>query len=404
MIQFIAPAALAALVLALGPLLIHLLQRRQANRTVVPTVRFVPRVSHSALRVRRPDELWLLALRTLALIAAVVALAGPILLTPARRSAWDGQTVRAVVVDTSASVDAAQAAEPMRAEIDSAYASRRIDASDLADGLRRAARWLLTAPPGRREVVVFSDFQHGALTEAHVATVPEGIGVRFVKAGTGAAQPADTSRGREIYDGTPHERQIVLNGWTTALRLTPTAGAEPRLRIEGTSPEAAARLERIARQAGIATGVTGATTIVRFGSSQAGGSADGSADARRAAARLLLNPSVGDVPFEAAASGDTLVVTTGVDPGSLDAATLVHASLGAWRDPDAHREFEPERIPQATLETWSRQPAPADASSWRHVDRSDARWFWLLSLLCLLTEGLVRRRSEVAREEQARAA
>ena len=36
------------------------------------------------------------------------------------------------------------------------------------------------------------------------------------------------------------------------------------------------------------------------------------------------------------------------------------------------------------------QPIPADVTAWRHTDESDGRWLWVLALVLLGVEALVR--------------
>lgn len=396
------PAALAGLALALGPLLIHLLQRRQARRAVVPTVRFVPPVSHSSLRLRAPDDVLLLVLRTTAIVVAVLALAGPVILTESRTAGWSGRIVRAVVVDTSPSAAAATGDERIAAALVGAYAARRFEARHLSDGVKRAAGWLESAPPGRREIVVASDFQLGSLSATAFAALPAGTGIRFAPLDTPSG-PGAIERGVEYYDGVPHHRDIALDGLATTMTLSRGGATEPGLRIEGADGEQAARLERIVRDAGFVSSRPDGKVLVRFGGT-AEGSRPAAADASAVLLRLLRNEALTGLAFSARADGDTLVVTTDIDPSSLEAATLVHAATGAWRDPDAYAEVERERIAEETLQAWTREAAPADPSAWRHVQETDARWFWSLALLCLAGEWLLRRRVPADRERPARAA
>lgn len=401
MIRFVATAALAGLVMALGPLLIHLLQRRQARWAVVPTVRFVPPVSHSSLRLRTPDDVLLLVLRTAAIVAAVLALAGPIVLTQARSAAWNDRIVRAVVVDTSASAAAARDDARVSSALDGAYVSRRFDADRVREGLGRAAGWLDSAPPGRREVVVVSDLQAGSLNAADLAALPGGTGIRFERLQM-SPQPGES--GVEYYNGVPHRREVRLDGWTTALTLSRAEANGPSLRIEDTSAGQAARLEGIVRAAGAVSSRPDASVVVRFGRVDEGAATTGNAAARGALLRLLQDEQLAGVPFSARTEGNAVLVTTTADPDSFEAATLVHAAVGSWRDPAGYVEAERELIPDQTLQGWTREAAPADPSAWRQADQTDARWFWALALLCLGVEWVIRRRGPVVAESHARAA
>ena len=102
MIQFLSPWAAAGLVLLAGPLLVHLLLRRNARHVLFPAARFLVETRAAAVRVRRPSDVLLLIVRLAIVAAAVAAAAQPLLTTSRRLAQWDGRTVRAVVVDTTA--------------------------------------------------------------------------------------------------------------------------------------------------------------------------------------------------------------------------------------------------------------------------------------------------------------
>ncbi len=78
MLTFATPALLVAGALAaLVPLLLHLIRRRPPSRSALPTVRFLREDARSAVRMSRPTDLLLLALRMLLLLLAGAALARP---------------------------------------------------------------------------------------------------------------------------------------------------------------------------------------------------------------------------------------------------------------------------------------------------------------------------------------
>ena len=83
------PAAFVGLLALAGPLLVHLLRRQRARTLVVPTVRFIPGLDQSIVRLRTPADGWLLLLRMAIVASAALALARPLLLTDARAAAWD---------------------------------------------------------------------------------------------------------------------------------------------------------------------------------------------------------------------------------------------------------------------------------------------------------------------------
>jgi hypothetical protein len=71
---FLAVGALSALV----PLLLHLIRRRPPNRAALPTTRFLTDDPRTAIRVSRPTDLVLLALRVLLFLLAGAAFARPL--------------------------------------------------------------------------------------------------------------------------------------------------------------------------------------------------------------------------------------------------------------------------------------------------------------------------------------
>ena len=195
MIGWLNPAALWALPLAAAPIVIHLLRTRHATRVAFPSLRFVPPSRTAAVRMWIPSDVALMVVRVAILMLAVVAMAGPIVLTAARAAAWNGRIARAVVVDTSDSMrvpDATgvaperAAAEGAAGELASATYGLRIDARDLRLGIARASAWLAASPPARREVVVISDLQRGGVTSSTTRSMAGGFGLRFVPVGRGA--------------------------------------------------------------------------------------------------------------------------------------------------------------------------------------------------------------------------
>ena len=100
---------LGAVTVAL-PILIHLLGRGKARRLPFPSLRFFGATRPLPTSRTRLHDLLLLALRVAILVAAVAALAQPLLLTAHRRSGFDSSLARAVIVDTSASMQRKTAA------------------------------------------------------------------------------------------------------------------------------------------------------------------------------------------------------------------------------------------------------------------------------------------------------
>jgi hypothetical protein len=404
-IAWLHSAALIGLAALAGPLVVHLLRRPQARRIVVPSVRFVAASELSAIRMRRPSDPWLLALRMA--IVAVVALAGarPLLLSSAREASWSNRLARAVVVDTSESarpgIDPAQVAAEAAADPGTV-----IETPDMGEGLRRAAAWLARSPPARREIVVLSDFQRGAMTPADVAQIPDAIGLRLVPV---RSAPADGAVALSILDDEQRlEARLTHGGDGTAIAYDASAmnmdGLE--VRAPAAAGEAVASLLRVVRRAGALAPSLAQPTIVTFPGAEPDSRPVGEAApwAIAAADRLLRSPAVAGIDLRATPAERALVVDVDADPASLEAAIAVQAALDARHDLDALGEHEPDRIPETTLQAWSRPARPANPAGWRQTDESDGRWLWGIALLLLAAEGVVRRRSAGERARAAHAA
>ena len=186
------------------PIAVHLLARRRATRVPFPTLRFLDASSRVSVRRQRVTDHALLAVRLAILVAAVAALAQPFLMTAGRRQNPAAPLVRAIVVDTSASMQRltapaaptapatpaapaiADARDQARSIAESAQVHRTMETSNLPAAVTGAIDWLGTQA-GRHEVVVISDFQSGAIAAADIAAIPAGTGIRMIRI---AAQPA----------------------------------------------------------------------------------------------------------------------------------------------------------------------------------------------------------------------
>jgi Aerotolerance regulator N-terminal len=207
------PIAWLGLATLVVPIAIHLLVRQRAALTPFPSLQFI-RPSRLASVRRRLISDWSLLLARLAMLALVVAaLADPLWQSPSRRAQWSSRYARAIVVDASPS--AASGERRAQQETASAFRSATFEATDLSDGIRRAIHWLLTALPARRELVVISDFQIGALEAAMLRAVPGHVGMRFVRAG-------DTPATRTA-DGLPQTRRAARGFDAHTPRVTVTS-------------------------------------------------------------------------------------------------------------------------------------------------------------------------------------
>src|ERR1700704_209255 len=100
------PSALFALAAVAAPILIHILVQRRAERFSFPTLRFLQPTRLAAIRRHLLEDATMLAVRAAILAAAVAALAGPLIVTAARRQVWERRIVRAIVVEPVAGVGA----------------------------------------------------------------------------------------------------------------------------------------------------------------------------------------------------------------------------------------------------------------------------------------------------------
>ena len=399
------PAAFVLLSAAAVPLLIHLLLRRRATRIPFPTLRFVISSQHSAVRLREPSDIALLLVRMAIVATGALAIARPLMITDARRQQWLTRTTRAIVLDTSASVRADRAVEAAMAEARAAIAVRRFDSPQPASALPRAAAWLTHAQPSLREIVVISDFQRGALSSADVAHVPAGIGLRFVRVDRGGLTAADVTVPSVWHDGRAYARTATLEGDATRVVLRP-AGGTGGLEVDGATDGGRRILEALGG-AGTVAPAPDKPILVRVGHHDASlpSSAWSVAWMRDATFRLLASPGMEAVALRAAPQNGRLVLDVEAAADSVVPAQVAAAALSATYDIAAAAEHEPQAIPESTLNGWSRRPAPPDNSAWRLTTDSDGRWFWLVALVLLGIEGVLRRSGpHSADREQARAA
>ena len=141
--SFAAPWALVGLLAATVPILLHLVQRREPPERAFPAVRYLEDATRDHRRRLRLRHWLLLALRTLLIVALVLAAAGP-LVRAAIPLGEHPPTAAVVVLDNSASsstvVDGEPVLEALRRATDAVLA--RATPADrlwlvLADGVAR---------------------------------------------------------------------------------------------------------------------------------------------------------------------------------------------------------------------------------------------------------------------------
>jgi hypothetical protein len=434
------PGALAGLVLLAGPLAVHLLTRRQARRVPFPTIRFLREVRSTAVRLRRPNDLGLLLVRLAVVALAIFAAARPLVLVPARVARWNARVARVLVVDRSPSMQPAdstgrRAADALAsAEEQAAFASMRIESTNLLDGIARAVALLETLPPARREIVVISDFQHGALSDAAVARVPADVGIRFKRAGALPEKQSWNAGDIDGWRGGRWLRQIGIDRTSTianwrrlaqaplptgvTLAAAPTDASQARAVLA-----AAASLGLPSRDdRHVVFAFRGATRPDQFARAQILHTAWPARAARALAASSLLREAVvstavtgesaapepwtsiafdshGRSVVRAAEDEGTLLIDTSAPASSLFAAALVRAALLTRGEPVRDDDREVLAIPDDRLDRWTRAPGAVTAQTFHRVNETDARWFWAAALILLLGEGWLRRSRRPRAEE-----
>jgi hypothetical protein len=397
---WLAPGAFVALALVAGPVIVHLLARRNARRVIFPATHFVRAAQSAAVRLRRPSDVGLLLLRMAIVAAAVVAAAQPLVLTPWRLARWNGRVSRAVIVDASRGlVSPAVASRLGDQEAQGAFAARRLNTSNLADGIERAARWLDGVPPSRREVVLISDFQIGALADGDLAAIPADVGIRLIRAGVqpdsrrAASSPIDGWRGGVWQATTTIDAAGTRASWTR----TGSAGVPSWISVSA-SPADAASADRALRAAvslGVPAGDNGHRVLVRFaGATVLTPPAQPVRSPWIAAAAIALQHADlirGAGPVTVLERDGIMLVDAPFAAAALAAPAVVRAALLSVR-PEAvvDPQSEVSTLPDTDLARWRRQSAPVARSAIPLADDSDARWLWLSALVLLGLESRVR--------------
>jgi Aerotolerance regulator N-terminal len=435
-LHWLNPLALAGLAAAALPVIIHLLKRHRAPRVPFPTLRFLSDSRAAAVRLRSLSDPWLLALRVAAIAAAVLAAAQPDVVTSWQRARADRRISRAIVIDTSSSTSAFA-----RMREEAIILERRADAvvevrTDRAGAsLCHAAAALLGGPVARHEVVVISDFQHGAVTDADVACVPPDAGLRFVQIGAGRAGKASATLIGLPADGKTTEQRVEFEGPLTRVMVSPrAAGAAPQPRIvapAGDAPAVAQLLGAAARAGAPAPPADRPMTflfpgvpmpaaappsvpwmIAALAAAREDPALRDAAASRREAKVVTLSAAWVPVVRSAsgaalvlmAAEGDGLVVSVAAKPSDVLAVAAVRAFLTAAVATPDWLELEVEAISPSQLKAWTRAAGPIPLERFEPTPPGDARWLWALALALLCAEWVVRRERPAAAGAEARAA
>jgi hypothetical protein len=440
------PLALAGVAAIVAPILIHILVRRRAPPFLFPTLRFLRPTRLAAIRRHVLEDLPLLLVRAAILTVAAVALAGPLLVTPARRATWNDRTARAVVGDTGS--DAARRLPPSPSGGDSAARfNAAIETSDLRDGIARAIAWLEAAPPARRELVVVAPFVRGSISRADLDRVPSDVGIRLVRFG----QPPPT---RSI-DGAPvleaelspfgirqRDRTIELNGPSTSVHESaplpatvpieivasadvkraaeatlaavlsqrvpaPVPGRTAQVVFDGGSspPRSANAFARRKQEGAFAPWIADAIARVTTGEASTGGAArDGMVsavagpDGRTLVVSTKLPPADLNTAmlfrsiFDALATEDRSAIAAAADRSAIPVAADRRAiSSQVGRSAEASAEREILTIPDADLRGWERAAGEGRSPRRDTIEQDDRQWWWTMALALLALEGWLRR-------------
>jgi len=394
--RWLVPAAAWGLAFVAVPVLIHLLVKQQSRRLFFPTLRFLHSTPVSALRRRSISEWLLLSVRLLTVAAAAGALAGPVIITPARRAAWNQRVARAVVTVTPSIRGAVPAGAPAVAELarqeqaSAAFSTVIASSATLADGLRDAAMWLDRQPPAAREIVVIGDIRRDTFTMRDVQAIPAFAGLRFTPT------PALTAPGPMAWQAVaagPDRRtsafdlQVIPAAVTTSAVYTTSDRSIADLVHVEAAPSDQRRAEAVLA-AVLAEGIVLPSqerrplTVVFDGAQEPD-------ELTQPPSQLWMRQALEQLPdLRGGERRGALVVRAGVaaaDPHAVSiAARIVRTVL---RSPDA---IEPMPMAPADLAAWTRTPGvPPD--SIRPTDEGDRRWLWGAVLALLGIETVLRR-------------
>jgi hypothetical protein len=409
---WLAPWVFAGLLVLAVPILIHLLTRRRSRVQRFPTLRFIGASPMVPMRALRPSDPLLLAIRCAVIGVAVAALAQPVLRTAVGERDAAGVLARVIIVDTSRSMRrgalaGGSAVDAARREAVGAVAqtavSVTVESASPSRELRAASEWL-ERQSGRRSILLISDFQTGALDEADLAVVARDVGLSFTR----VAVRGDTSATEVVSrlgDLETLVRATFEDGSTDARWSFRAAGADPSpvLLLTAANDEAvaSATLDAVQRFISPPEDSAHALAIVFPGY-------DGRAQLERiaqpadapwmgdVAASAWRDTSIAGIGRAAIGGRERLLLFANVAPGSFESAALIVAAANALSGRVPAAELEPSTIADAQLAAWRREPASVVLPV-GDGGESDGRWLWLLALLLLGVEAVLRRSRPPAR-------
>ena len=436
---WLSPLALIGIAAVAAPILIHILVQRRAERFAFPTLRFLQPTRLAAIRRHVLEDLPLLAVRAAIVVGAAVALAGPLLVTPARRAAWNARVARAVVVQGGperAALRALAATSPSEApqpppspapspsDVGRPFRGRQgdeaaiaaqttIEAVDLRDGIARAVAWLEVAPPAKRELLIVSTFVLGSIARADLHDVPRDVGIRFERSGqppatqSFAATPVLVAD-LESRDVRQRDRTIDIDGATTSVREAAATPAAVPIEIVGAADIKAAADATLAAVLSrrVPAPVSGRFARVVFAAVLPASTTPPSLPPwiANAIARIATDGAArgADSPSTAASTdGSRLIVTTTLPPADLRTALLFRSIFDVLQTSDAKLQtFEVATVPDADLRAWERPAGEVRSPNIERIDRDDRRWWWAVVLVLLALETVMRRARPAQPAEQ----
>ncbi len=360
-IAWLAPAVLAGLWLVALPIAVHLLVRQQARDQLFPSLRFLRETQLAALRRRRIEDVLLLLCRAAIITAAIIALAGPVIMTPARIATQASRVSRAVIVS----------GEEGPASVNDEAAARfrfvTIARADITDAIADATRWFEQQPPSAREIVVTGALQRGSISEADLQAIPADIGIRFVRSGSpaGAEQTVPIlARRNGVLTRIDRPAQFSVDATRVAEGVARPAPIDlvAIAARETDSPLAEAALGA-ALDAGIPwNDFSRRVLIVWEGADETQVTARGAAGAR-----IIRMPK--PAPDSAAADAVRAVLSRASRPRLVDSVAIGDEQLAAWS-----------------------RPAGPPSSTAPIGDEGDRRWVWAAVLALLALEWWLRER------------
>jgi hypothetical protein len=432
-------------IIALGvPIVIHLLGRGRARVHSFPTLRFIAPSRLLPTRRTRLHDLPLLLVRLGILLAAIAALAQPLLITASRARALDKAVARAIIVDTSASMgretlNGERALDAARREATRLAAEAQpttiVETNSPARAIAGVAGWLATQT-GRTELAVLSDFQLGILDSANLAALPAAAGVRLTRIAVRTpTAPAEThTRFGDVdvvarIDASTEQTDVQWSAGRVSAASAAANRGEPTLLAGDAERDGVDAAARAARAAGVALPLDTAHAVaivypryaqraallrgahalrlpwmtayvarLRADSTLAVAAEDATvvSAADSAAGLVVVRTRMGRAAVVAAqdsADGrERLLLFSLIDGGTLTSAALIASATRAASLAPARTELEPRVIDDSTIARWQRAPAiNAATRNGARGGSSDGRWFWVLALLLLAIESWMRR-------------